>query len=195
MGEFWFRPLIWTDYRLAVLFLVIVPLALLAWAVMQQAQSVQRLLIIYWRVSSLLVITVYLMIGGFPISFLTGLAARLLIPVSLWFWQDINDELVEDVGPLKFSMSAWRWAITVYCALGLLLNLSFLDCAFVEPLSERCRVWFEPPLAFKALFHAGVDAGSLGFWGGILPLGLYLLCLLYFALVKLGRRGRQALHP
>ncbi|MBD2101178.1 DUF3177 family protein [Leptolyngbya sp. FACHB-261] len=193
-NDFWFRPLVWTDYRLAVLFTVILPLVLLVWALIQNSTAIIKLLTIYWRVSSLLAITVYLTIAGFPISFLTGLAARVLIPISLWYWQDINDELNEEMGALKFAVSAWRWALTGYCVLGTLLGLLFLDCAFGSPVSDRCRVWFEPPLAFKGIFHAGTDPGTLGFWG-IVGLVFYVACLVYFTTVKLGRRGRQALNP
>ena len=33
------------------------------------------------------------MIGGFGISFISSLMARILIPISLWFWVDLNDEI------------------------------------------------------------------------------------------------------
>jgi len=84
-AEVWYRPLVWMDYRLAVLFTVVIPLILLLWAFIQKAQTMQRLLVIYWRVSSLLMITVYLMIPGWAFGYLSGLLARVLIPVSLWF--------------------------------------------------------------------------------------------------------------
>ena len=51
-AEVWYRPLVWMDYRLAVLFTVLIPLILLLWAFIQKAQAMQRLLVIYWRVSS-----------------------------------------------------------------------------------------------------------------------------------------------
>ena len=70
------QSLIWTDYRLAVLFTVILPLLLLIWAFAQKAEAIQRLMMIYWRVSSLLAITVYLLIGSHPIGFITGLFAK-----------------------------------------------------------------------------------------------------------------------
>ncbi|MEL6138334.1 MAG: DUF3177 family protein, partial [Cyanobacteria bacterium J06628_6] len=61
------RPVVWTDYRLAVLFTVLLPLILLVWATVQRASIIQQILLTYWKVSSLLAITVYLMIGGFSI--------------------------------------------------------------------------------------------------------------------------------
>ena len=91
MNQLWFRPLVWIDYRLAVLFTVIIPAILLIWSLFAKIESLQKLLIIYWRVASLLLITVYLMIASWPIGFVTSFLAKILIPISLWFWVDIND--------------------------------------------------------------------------------------------------------
>ena len=91
MTQLWFRPYVWMDYRLALLFTLIIPLILLIWTFVQKAEAMQRLLIIYCRVASLLVISMYLMIGGFGVSFISALMARILIPIALWFWVDIND--------------------------------------------------------------------------------------------------------
>ncbi len=193
-NEVWFRPLVWMDYRLGMLFTVIIPLILLVWAFVQKSEAIQRLLIIYWRVSSLLAITVYLMIAQFPIGFISGLMARILIPISLWFWVDLNDEIeYQSTGPLKLTFTAWRWATTFYCTLGVLASVPFLGCAFSgngTPTSY-CRVWFEPPLLFKEYFHPNSKPGFLGFLG-IVGLGIYVLCLSYFVLVKLGKQGRSA---
>ena len=52
------QSLVWTDYRLAVIFTVLLPLALLVWALVARAEVMQQLLVIYWKVSSLLAITV-----------------------------------------------------------------------------------------------------------------------------------------
>ena len=125
------RSIVWTDYRLAVVFTVICPLLLLVWATIQRASIQQQLLLIYWKVSSLLAITVYLMIGGFSIGFIAALMARILIPVSLWYWADLNEEIREQPrSPLKLCFSAWRWAVSIYSGLGALLLVPFLRCAF-----------------------------------------------------------------
>lgn len=73
------RSLVWTDYRLALLFAVFIPLTLLIWSWVVKAEAISLLMTIYWRVASLLAITVYLMIGGFSVSFVTALLAKLLI--------------------------------------------------------------------------------------------------------------------
>lgn len=192
--EVWFRPFVWMDYRLAVLFAVIIPLILLIWAFVQKAEGMQRLLTIYWRVSSLLAITVYLMIAQYPVSFLSGFMGRILIPISLWFWVDLNDEIEYQAnGPLKLTFTSWRWATTIYCILGSLASIPFLGCAFSANPSNNpnCSVWFEAPLLFKEFFHPNTSAGFLGILS-IICLVIYVLYLSYFVLIKLGKQGRSA---
>jgi hypothetical protein len=192
--DIWFRPWVWLDYRLAVVFTVIIPIILLIWAFVQKSEAIQRLLLIYWRVASLLAITVYLMIGEFGVSFLSGLIARILIPLSLWFWVDLNDEIeYQQSGPLKLIFTSWRWAVTVYCALGAIASIPFLGCAFSETAIKTpyCRVWFEAPMMYKEIFHgAKSKPGFLGFLG-IVGLVIYVLYLSYFVLIKLGKQGRS----
>ncbi|MBD2771732.1 DUF3177 family protein [Iningainema tapete] len=194
MDKVWFRPLVWLDYRLALLFLVIIPVILLIWVLVQKAEVIQRLLIIYWRVSSLLAITVYLGIGEFGVSFISGLMARILIPISLWFWVDLNDEIEDQpMSPLKLIFTSWRWAVSVYCGLSALASIPFLVCAFSETAikTDFCRVWFEPPLLYKDYFHHNTKPGFLGFIG-IIALIAYVLYLSYFVIIKLGKQGRSA---
>lgn len=196
MEQPWFQPLVWMDYRLAVVFTVILPLVLLIWAFAGKSDAIQHLLVIYWRVASLLVITVYLMIGALPISFISALAARILIPVSLWFWVDINEDIDDQSqSPLKLAFTSWRWAITVYMAIGSLLQLPFLSCAFSSKdailTTPYCRVWLDPPWGFKEIFHANADPEVLGFFG-LLGLTFYVLCFAYFLFIRLGKEGRSA---
>jgi len=190
------QPLVWTDYRLAVLFTVVCPLALLVWATVQRASILQQLLLIYWKVSSLLAITVYLMIGGFSIGFVTALMARVLIPLSLWYWADLNEEIREQPQSLlKLCFTAWRWAVSLYSGLGALLLVPFLRCTFSRTAlsAADCQVWLDPPKLFRAYFHGNYTPGFLGFWG-IVGLVLYLLFLAYFVFFKAGRQGRSALN-
>jgi hypothetical protein len=198
-NELWFRPLVWTDYRLAALFTVIVPLILLIWAFVQKAEAIQRLLIIYWRVASLLAITLYLMVASFPISFLSSFLARILIPISLWFWVDINDE-IDDLPqrPLKLALTSWRWAITVYSTLSAIAHIPFLSCGFATTKqavlnNPYCAVWFEAPWLYKQYFHANSKPEFLGFLA-LVGLILYVLSLSYFVLIRLGKQGRSAMQ-
>jgi hypothetical protein len=194
VNNVWFRPFVWLDYRLALLFTIIIPLILLIWAFVQKSEGIQRLLMIYWRVASLLAITVYLMIGGFGVSFISGLMARILIPISLWFWVDLNDDVeYQSSGSLKLIFTSWRWAVSVYSVLSAIAHIPFLGCAFSEAAFKTpyCSVWSEAPLLFREYFHANSKPGFLGFLG-IMGLIIYVLYLTYFVLIKLGKQGRSA---
>lgn len=186
---------VWADYRLAVLFTVFIPLILLVWAFVQKSEGIQRLLTIYWKVASLLMITVYLMIGGFSFSFIAGLMARILIPISLWFWEDLNEEIREQPKSLlRFSFTAWRWAVTVYNAVGAVFVAFFLPCAFstARLSTSACQTWRQPPQLYQYYLHFGYTDGFLGFFG-VVGLIIYLMFLGYFVFVRLGRQGRSAM--
>lgn len=186
---------VWADYRLAVVFTVFLPLILLIWAFVQKSESIQRLLSIYWKVASLLMITVYLMIGGLTFSFIAGVMARILIPLSLWFWEDLNEEIREQPNSaLRFTFVAWRWAVSVYSAVGAVFVAFFLPCAFSTARfsGEACQTWLQPPLLYKEIFHGGYTNGFLAFFG-IVGLIIYLASLAYFVFVRLGRQGRSAM--
>ncbi|MFM7405118.1 MAG: DUF3177 family protein [Cuspidothrix sp.] len=196
MTQVWFRPYVWMDYRLSLLFILIIPLILLIWAFVQKADSMQRLLMIYFKVASLLAITIYLMIGNFSASFISALMGRILIPISLWFWVDINDEIeYYPNGVLKLIFSSWRWATTVYSILGAIALIPFVSCAFSTTAikTSYCSVWLEAPLIFKDYFHHNSKPAFLGFLG-IVGLGFYVVYLSYFVVFKLNKHGRSATH-
>ncbi|MGB3491668.1 MAG: DUF3177 family protein [Elainellaceae cyanobacterium] len=197
MSQDLLRSLVWTDYRLAVLFTVILPLILVIWAFVRRADTIQTLLMIYWRVSSLLAITVYLMIGGFPFSFLTAFFSLILIPIGLWFWADLNEEIGDlPKTSLKLVFTAWRWAVSTYCVLGAIATIPFLNCALSEAAlsTASCQVWTEAPLLFREYFHANLTPSFLGFTLGIPGLIIYVLYLAYFVFVRLGKQGRTAIQ-
>lgn len=194
----WFVPLIWLDYRLAVLFTVLVPLVLLAWAFAVKAEALQYLLTIYWKVASLLAITVYLMIASIPVGFVSALAARFLIPASLWYWLDLNEEIEEQSQrQLAFVFKTWRWIITLYSGIGLIAQIGTIPCSLQASDAlvkvEWCRAWLEPTWLYREYFHGNTNPSFLGFFG-IVGLAIYVICFIYFALTKLPRNGRLALR-
>lgn len=194
----WLSSIVWTDYRLAVLFTVILPLGLLIWATVERAEAIQKLLLIYWRVASLLAITVYLLIGVLPIGFVSGWLARILIPIGLWYWVDLNEEIRDSpASSLKLSIVSWRWAVSLYCVLGAIGQIPVLRCATLtsqQILNDAsCRVWLDPPFLFREYFHSGVRPFVLGFFG-ILGLVIYVLYLGYFVFFRLGKRKRSAME-
>jgi len=183
------------DYRLALLFTVAIPLILLLWAFVQKAEAMQRLLTIYWRVSSLLAISIYLLIAALPVGFISGIIARILIPISLWFWIDLNEEIEDQPsGALKLTFNSWRWAVSLYNILGAIAQIPVLQCAFSQKANTipLCQAWSEPALLFREYFHPNSTPQFLGFLG-IVGLIAYVLCLGYFVVVKLGKQGRSAL--
>jgi len=187
---------VWTYYRLAVVFYVFAPLGLLVWAWSQRARAIVTLLRIYWQVASLLMITVYLMIAALPVSFFTSWLAQMLLPVCLWFWLDVNEEIAERPGWLARVTNLWRWLVTWMAALGSVLMVPFLGCGLRSTnallADEQCRVWLEAPWGYRELFHRGTSPADLGFWG-IVGLVVYGFCLAYFLLVRLAKQGRTAL--
>ncbi|WP_228016690.1 MULTISPECIES: DUF3177 family protein [Synechocystis] len=190
----WLR-LIWLDYRLAVIVSVFIPLVLVIWSAFKRVDAINRLLIIYWRVASLLMVTVYLLIPGWSLAFFTGFAARCLIPVSLWFWVDLNDEIKDlPPSPLKLATTTWRWGITIFSCFAILVNIPFLSCGLngIGGAESFCQVWLQPPLHYKAWFHANSNTGFLGFLG-IIGLVAYVIYFLSFLVFRLGRQGRSAL--
>ncbi len=193
-SQLWFEPLIWMDFRLAVIFTVLIPLMLLLWAFAQKTAAIQSLLIIYWRVASLLAISVYLAIGSMPISFIAAFVGLALIPLSLWFWADLNEEITDlSPRPLKLGFLAWRWATTLYCILGAIVTIPFLSCAFGNAKTDYCQVWFQPSWLYYQFFHANSKPEFLSLLGS-LGLIIYTLYLVYFLVVRLGKQGRSAME-
>jgi len=192
----WLTGLVWTDYRLAVLFTVIVPLVLLIWAFVRKVQPLQHLLMIYWQVASLLAITIYLFVGAYSVGFISGWLGRILIPLALWFWVDLNEEITElPQSALKLTSTAWRWAVSIYCIVGAIAQVPTVRCAFLPSQAmvadSFCRIWLDPPWLFREIFNPGAKPYTLGLLAAI-ALGIYLLCLGYFVFFRLGKQGRSA---
>jgi hypothetical protein len=188
--------LVWLDYRLAFVLLVIVPVVISLWGLFQRVLVVNTLMKIYWRVASLFLITMYLAIGGSGLAFGTGLLARILIPLALWFWIDINEEIA-DLPPskgIKIAVTAWRWATTAYCAIGAvgvaLLGQCAVSNAFLK--TDTCQAWFQPPLAYQRFLHATAGGEFLGALGTV-ALVIYGCVLGYFVVMRLGKQGRMAM--
>jgi len=185
------RQLVWLDYRLALLFLVFIPFGLLVWALRSDSEAIKRSLLLYWRVASLVLITIYLAIGSLGVSYISGILAAILIVLALWFWQDLNEDIEASRKSLTPIYLGWRWATTVYCSLSAVFRLLFANCAFMsaEQLSDICKIWFEPPLSFSTTFHNGVPVENLAFAGAVggIVYILYLFVFLAFSLPKTGR--------
>lgn len=187
------RTLVWTDCRLALVFLVFFPLGLLVWAIIENAQPISRLLVIYWRVASLLLITMYLMMAQVPLSFVTLFLALLLVPVSLWFWVDLNEEIDDRRGKLKLALASWRWATTLFCLMSAAALSPYLGCAGSKTAiaADQCQVWLEPAYGVAAIAHASSGVSRINILA-TLALVLYGFYFGYFLLFRLSKQGRSA---
>ncbi|MBD2149622.1 DUF3177 family protein [Pseudanabaena sp. FACHB-1277] len=185
------RQLVWLDYRLALIFTAIAPLVLLIWSLRVDNIAIKRSLLLYWRVASMVLITIYLAIGNIGASFISGILANILIVLALWFWRDLNEDINASRHILKPIYLGWRWAASFYCVLTGIFRLIFANCAFVssDRLSDVCKVWFEPPASFGKFFSGFIAPENLAFAGAVAGIVymLYLSIFLVFSLPKTGR--------
>jgi len=196
-----YRTLVWLDYRLAALFALGLPLVLLIWATIRRERAMQRLLGLYWKVASLLLIAVLLLTDNRPVGFLVALLAQLLVVICLWFWVDLNEELADlpPWRPLPLAVRAWRWGVSVFAALGALLSSLALGCLGGDLRRPFCQAWLEAPddlhggaaRVFAFLF-GGTWSAAIAAFVGYVALVAYGVGLLQWALVRLPRQGRVA---
>jgi Protein of unknown function (DUF3177) len=95
---------------------------------------------------------------------------------------------------IKLTLTAWRWAITAYCALGALAWVPFLQCGVSANMlkTDYCQAWFQPPLLYKQFLHSNVAAPTLGAFA-VVALVVYTFSFGYFLVVRLGKQGRTAI--
>ena len=196
-----YRTLVWLDYRLAALVAIGLPLVLLVWAAVKQERAMQRLLAIYWKVASLLLVAVLLLTDNRPLGYLVALLAQLLVVVCLWFWVDLNEELADlpPWRPLPFTVRAWRWGMSLFGVFGAALSAMALSCVSGGLSRPICRAWLEAPddlhggfaRAFGFLF-GGSWTGAIAAFVGYVGLVAYGVGLLQWLLVRLPRLGRVA---
>ena len=67
MNELSYRTLVWLTYRLAATFALGLPLVLLVWSALRREASVLRLLTLYWKVASLMGISMLLLTDQRPL--------------------------------------------------------------------------------------------------------------------------------
>jgi hypothetical protein len=194
--------LVWLALHVAVLFTVGVPLVLLVWASLKREPALVRLLSIYWKVASLLLIADLLLTDRRPIGFVLLVLAPLLVLVSLWFWVDLNEELADlpPWRPLPLTVRIWRWGVSFWAVIGAALSATALACMDVARMdSPRCSVWLHPPLELHQHLETVFDFVFGGQWTpavaafiGYVGLLAYVVGLLQWLLVRLPKLGRVA---
>jgi hypothetical protein len=181
-----YETLVYVDFVIAVGLLVAIPfLLLLASATFP---PVRDRLLVYWRASALLGITVYLWIGETPMGFATGFAARALIPMALWrgdALKVLRDQPVPSSSDWRATtFRYWRAAVIPYNLVGLAYMLPLLPCVLGDAASV-CQAWYAPPQQYAEWLHPTVEPIWLARYGWV-ALGIYAAYLLSTA-VRLQR--------
>ncbi len=197
-----YRSLVWLDVRLGLVFCVGLPLVLLIWAAVRREGALQRLLVIHWKVASLLLIALLLLTDQRPLGFVVLPLAQLLVLLNGWFWVDLNEELA-DLPPwraLPLSVRIWRWGVSLWAVLALALSATALACGTAVAVEAAgCAIWLQPPLGLHGLVAAlfgfvfgGAWTPAVAAFIGYLALVAYAVGLLQWLLVRLPRQGRVA---
>ena len=201
MPDLLYHSLVWLDVRLGLLFAVGLPLVLLGWAAFRQEQALLRLLGLYWKVSSLLVVALLLLTSARPAGFVLLVLAPLFIVASLWLWVDLNEELA-DMPPwraLPLTVRLWRWSLTFYGLASAALAATALPCTGGVAGRALCQTWLEAPAGlhgvmarvFGFIFGATWTPGVAAFLGYV-TLVAYGVGMLQWLLLRVPRQGRVA---
>ena len=191
---------IWLSFQLSIIFLVGIPFTLFLWSIKKRNKAVNKLLSIYWKVSLLFFISLLLLIGKYNYALVITNISTLLMTVSVWFWNDINDELRE----YDFSYSLitttkiWRWTVTFISLNFLFQSLQNFNCfSFIN--SDACKIWLQPSSIFytiiKNLFTFFFGANftqPVAKFLGLFSLLIYTLGLIQWSIIKLPKNGRNS---
>jgi len=191
---------IWLSFQLSIIFLIGLPITLFIWSIKKRNKAVNKLLSIYWKISLLFLISLLLLIGKFNYALVITNISTLLMTVSLWFWNDINDELRE----YDFSYSLitttkiWRWAVTFISLNFFIQSLQNFNCfSFIN--SDECAIWLQPSsnlyLILKNLFNFFFGANftqPIAKFLGLFSLLIYILGLIQWSIIKLPKNGRNS---
>ncbi len=198
MIEISYRSLIWLVYRLGATFAFGLPLVLFIWSTAKKESSIVRLLKIYWKVASLLIISMLLLTGNRPIGYFISFISPILIITSIWFWIDLNEELEELPAwkPLPILLKAWRWALSSFCGFYIVIAFQSLNCINAIK-SNYCVYWKEVPSGlnnlirdtFNFLFGASWTETIAAFIG-YLGLIIYIVGFIQWIIMKLPKEGR-----
>ena len=119
---------------------------------------------------------------------------------SVWFWNDINDELKEYglSHALTITTKSWRWSLTFISLSFLIQSMKNISCiSFIN--SAECEIWLKPSTnlylllknVFNFLFGASFSQPVAKFLG-LFALLIYLLGLMQWAIIKLPKSGRNS---
>ena len=191
---------VWLSFQLSIIFFIGIPITLLIWSIKRRNKAVNKLLSIYWKVSLLFFISLFLLIGKFNYALLITNISLILMTISVWFWNDINDELREyDLSYyLTSTTKVWRCSITFISLNFLIQSLKNFTCvSFIN--SGVCEIWLQPSTNFyniiKNLFNFFFGANftqPVAKFLGLIALLIYTLGLIQWSIIKLPKNGRNS---
>ncbi len=191
---------IWLSFQLSIIFLIGIPVTLSFWSINKRNKAIIKLLSIYWKVSLLFFISLLLLIGEYNYALLITNISALLMTASVWFWNDINDELREyDFSyPLTTTTKIWRWTITFISLNFFIQSLQNFKC-FSLINSDACAIWLQPSsnlyITIKNLFNFFFGANftqPISKFLGLFALLIYILGLIQWSIIKLPKNGRNS---
>ena len=191
---------IWLSFQLSIIFLIGIPITLSFWSIRKRNKAVNKLLSIYWKVSLLFFISLMLLIGKYNYALVITNISTLLMTISVWFWNDINDELKEyDFSySLTTTTKVWRWSLTFISLNFLIQSLLNISCfSFIN--SAACEIWLYPSsnlyIIIKNLFNFFFGANftqPIAKFLGLFSLLIYILGLIQWSIIKLPKNGRNS---
>ena len=191
---------IWLTFQLSIIFLVGIPLTLFCWSIRNKNKAITKLLSNYWKISLLFFISLILLIGEYNFALLITNIATLIMTISVWFWNDINDELKEYKLShlLSTTTKVWRWTLTFISLNFSIQSLNNFNCiSFIN--SAECEIWLKPStklyLILKNLFNFFFGASfsqPVAKFFGIFALLIYILGLIQWSIIKLPKNGRNS---
>ena len=191
---------IWLSFQLSIIFLIGIPITLTFWSIKKRNKAVNKLLSIYWKISLLFFISLFLLIGKFKYTLIITNISTLLMTISVWFWNDINDELKEYdfSSSLTTTTKVWRWSLTFISLNFLIQSLQNFSClSFIN--SAACEIWLQPSsnlyVIIKNLFNFFFGANftqPIAKFLGLFSLLIYILGLIQWSIIKLPKNGRNS---
>ena len=191
---------IWVYFQLSIIFLIGITVTLSFWSFKKRNKAVIKLLSIYWKISLLFFISLLLLIGKYNYALVITNISTLLITASVWFWNDINDELREyDFSySLTTTTKIWRWTITFISLNFFIQSLKNLTCfSFIN--SDACAIWLQPSsnlyFVIKNLFNFFFGANftqPIAKFLGLFALLIYILGIIHWSIIKLPKNGRNS---
>ena len=191
---------IWLSFQLSIIFLIGIPVTLFFWSIKKRNIAVNQLLSIYWKISLLFFISLLLLIGKYSYALVITNFSTLLMTISVWFWNDINDELKEyDFSySLATTTKVWRWSLTFISLNFLIQSLQNVNC-FYFINSDACAIWIQPSsnlyIFIKYLFNFFFGANftqPIAKFLGLFSLLIYSLGLIQWSIFKLPKNGRNS---